>query len=114
MALAVGRATRKSAELLGAAADAGDTDAQFALGLLYLLGRGVDKNLGEAFQLFGCAAEAGDEQAAMFRDMAAENLARDQVKQRMIEEACVEGMNEAERRQRFPKPQLVKSDGDAG
>ncbi len=40
MALAVGRATRKSAELLGAAADAGDTEAQFALGLLYLLGRG--------------------------------------------------------------------------
>ncbi len=114
MALAVGRATRKSADLLGAAANAGDTDAQFALGLLYLLGRGVYKLLGEAFHLCGRAAEAGADQAATFRDMAAENLARDQIKQRMVEKASVEGMKEAERRQRFPKPQLVKSDGDAG
>ncbi len=42
MALAVGRAMDKSAELLRGAAQAGDSEAQFALALLYLLGRGVE------------------------------------------------------------------------
>ena len=49
MALAVGRAMDKSAELMQGAAQAGDSEAQFALALLYLLGRGVEKNSGEAF-----------------------------------------------------------------
>ena len=76
MALAVGRAMDKSAELLRAAAEAGDSEAQFALALLNLLGRGVEQNAGEAFRLFGLASDAGDEQAASFRDLAAEQLAR--------------------------------------
>ncbi len=110
MALAVGRAMDKSAELLRAAAQAGDSEAQFALALLYLLGRGVEQNSGEAFKLFGLALDAGDEQAATFRDMAAEQLAREQINQQQNKEAAVHVMKEAKRRQRYPKPRIVKSD----
>ena len=110
MALAVVRAMDKSAALLGAAADAGDTEARFALGLLYMLGRGVEKNLGEAFKLFGLAADAGDEQAAVFRGMAAEELAREQVGKRLMKDATVAVMKGAKRRQRYSKPRIVKFD----
>ena len=109
MILAVGRAMDKSAALLSAAADAGDTEARFALGLLYMLGRGVEKNLGEAFKLFGLAADAGDQQAAVFRGMVAEELAREQAGKRLMQEATVAVMKEAKRRQRYPKPRVVKS-----
>ncbi len=110
MALAVGRAMDKSAELLRGAAQAGDSEAQFALALLYLLGRGVTQNLGEAFRLFGLALDAGDEQAATFRDMAAEQLAREQINQQKMKEAAVHVLKEAKRQQRYPKPHIVKSD----
>ena len=110
MTQAVGRAMDKSAALLRAASDAGDTEAGFALGLLYMLGRGVEKNLGEAFKLFGLAADAGDEQAAVFRGMAAEELAREQAGKRLMKDATVAVMKEAKRRQRYPKPRIVKSD----
>ena len=110
MALAVGRAMGKSAELLGIAADAGDTEARFALGLLYMLGRGVEQNLGEAFRLFGLAADAGDEQAEVFRGMAAEKLAREEVGKHLMEEAGAAIVKDAKRKKRFPKPRIVKSD----
>lgn len=110
MGLAVSRAMGKSAELLGAAADAGDAEAQFALGLLYLLGRGVDKNLGEAFKLFGLAGAAGDAQAKTFQGMAAEQLAREQADQQLMTDAAVQVMTDAKRRQRYPRPRIVKSE----
>ncbi len=110
MALAVGRAMDKSARLLRAAAEAGDSDAQFALALLNLLGRGVERNAGEAFRLFGLASDAGDEQAASFRDMAAEQMARAQIDRQLLNDAAVHDMKEATRRQRFPKPRIVESD----
>ena len=110
MALAVNRAMGKSAELLRSAAEAGDSEAQFAFALLNLLGRGVEKNAGEAFRLFGLAVDAGDEQAASFRDMAAEQLAREQIDQQHLKEAAVHVMEEAKRKQRFPKPRIVESD----
>ena len=110
MALAVGRAMDKSAELLRAAAEAGDSEAQFALALLNLLGRGVEKNPGEAFRLFGLASDAGDEQAASFRDLAAEQLAREQIDQQRLNDAAVHVMKEAKRQQRFPKPRIVEPD----
>ena len=110
MALAVGRAMDKAAELLRGAAQEGDSEAQFALALLYLLGRGVEKNLGEAFRLFGLALAAGDEKAAPFRDMAAEQLAHEQINQQKLKEAAVHVMTEAKRRQRYPKPRIIKSD----
>ncbi len=110
MALAAGRAMDKSAELLRAAAEAGDSEAQFALALLYLLGRGVEQHSGEALRLFGLALDAGDEQAATFRDMAAEQLAREQINRQQMTEAAVHVMKEAKRQQRYPKPRIVKSD----
>ena len=100
----------KSAELLRTAVDKGDHEAEFALGLLYLLGRGVDKDAGEAFKLFGLAVDAGDTQATHFRDMAAEHLAQDQAKQRKSEDTARAAEKDAERRHRYPKPKLVKKE----
>ncbi len=110
MAVAVGRAMAKSAALLDAAAEAGDTEARFALGLLTMLGRGVEENLGEAFRLFGLAAEAGDEQAEIFRGLTAEKLARQEVSKQLMEEAGAAIVKEAKRKKRYPKPRIVKSD----
>ena len=110
MTLAVGRAMDKSAALLRVAADAGDTEARFALGLLYMLGRSVEKNLGEAIHLFGLAADDGDEQAVVFRGLAIEQLAREQAGDRLMKEATVAVMKNAKRRQKFPKPHIVELD----
>ena len=110
MTQAVGRAMDKSAALLRTASDAGDTEARFALGLFYMLGRGVEKNLGEAIRLFGLAVDGGDELAGVFRGLAADQLAREQAGERLMKEATVAVMQDARRRQRFPKPHIVKSD----
>ena len=110
MAVAVGRAMAKSAELLAAAAEDGDTEARFALGLLHMLGRGVEENLGEAFRLFGLAAEAGDQQAEIFRGMTAEKLARKEVANHLLEEAGAAIVKDAKRRKRYPKPRIVEPD----
>ena len=110
LANAVARAMDKSAELLRSAANDGDNEARFALGLLYLLGRGVEKNADEAFKMFSQALDGGDAEAAHFRDMAAESLAREQTKERDTEDAARAAMKEAKRRQRFPKPRLAKPD----
>lgn len=97
----------KSAALLGEAADGGDAEAQFALGLLYLLGRGVERSLGEALKLFRLAADQGDAQAEIFKGVAAEQLAREQINTRDIEEAATAAMKDAKRRRKFPKPRIV-------
>ena len=110
MALAVGRAMNKSAELLRSAAKAGDAEAQFALALLYLLGRGVKQNSGEAFRLFGLAHDAGAEQAETFRDMAAAQLAQEQQNRQDITEGAAHVLMEAKRQNEFPKPKIVEPD----
>ena len=109
LAQAIVRAMDKSAALLATAADLGDAEAQFALGLLHLLGRGVDRNFGEALKLFRLAADQGDAQAEIFKGMAAEQLAREQIAKRDIEEAAVVAIKDAKRRRKFPKPRIVKS-----
>lgn len=86
IALAVGRAMGKSAESWAAAAQAGDGEAQFALALRHLLGRGVTKNAAEAFRLFGLALESGDERASTFRDLAAQQMAIEQISARQMAE----------------------------
>ena len=100
----------KSAELLLAAVEDGDNEARFALGLLYLLGRGVEKDAGKAMYLFSLADEAGDTQAAHFRDMASKHLNQDEDKKRDSDKSARAAIKEAQRRQRFPKPKLVKND----
>ena len=100
----------KSAELLSDAVEAGDNEARFALGLLYLLGRGVEKDAGKAMHLFSLADEAGDTQAAHFRNMAAGHLNQDKDKNRDSDESTRAAIKEAQRRQRFPKPKLVEKD----
>jgi len=53
----------KAAEWLGKAAEQGHAEAQYYLGCLYGRGRGVEKDLERAFELFGKAAGQGDEHA---------------------------------------------------
>ncbi len=86
IALAVGGAMGKSAELWAAAAQAGDGEAKFALALRYLLGRGVTKNAAEAFRLFGEALDSGDERATTFRGLAAQQMALEQISERQMAE----------------------------
>jgi len=108
MAQAVVRAMDKSAALLDEAAEDGDAEAQFSLGLLYLLGRGVECNLGEALKLFRLAADQDDAQAEIFKGIAAERMAREQIANRDMEEAAAAAMKDAKRRRKFPKPRIVK------
>lgn len=110
MARGVARAMKKATSLLQKAADSGDAEAQFSLALLYLIGRGVEQNPGEAFKLFSLAEKAGDEDATAFRDIAAEELARQSRAENLRNEAVLATMMDAKRRQLFPKPRLVKSD----
>ncbi len=110
MARGVARAMEKATALLQQAADSGDAEAQFALGLLYLIGRGVEQSPGEAFKLFGLAEKAGDKDAAVFREVAAEELARTSKVEQLRNEAALATMLDAKRRQLFPKPKLIKSD----
>ena len=60
--------------------------------------------------MFGLALDAGGEQAATFRDMAAEQLAREQINQQQMKDATVHVMKEPKPRQRYPKPRIVKAD----
>lgn len=110
MALAVARAMDKSAALLRGAAEAGDSEAQFSLALLYLLGRGVKQNVAEAFRLFGLASDAGAEQAADFQDIAAEQMAREAKSRMDLRDGAAYVLKDAKRRKEFPKPKIVKSD----
>ena len=55
----------EAAELYRAAAEQGDSAAQFALGRMYYSGKGVEKDPGEAVRLFALAAEQGELQAMM-------------------------------------------------
>jgi uncharacterized protein len=108
LAQAVVRAMDKSATLLATAAEGGDVEAQFALGLLHLLGRGVDRNLGEALKLFRLAADQGDEQSEILKGIAAEQLAREHIATRDRQDAAVAAIKDAKRRRKFPKPRIVK------
>ena len=110
MAKAVGRAMAKSAALLRVAADAGDSEARFALGLLTLTGRGVERHPGEAYSLLNLAARDGDAQAAALRDVAAEQLAQAEADRRLLTDAAAHVMKNAVRQRRFPKPRLVEPD----
>ncbi len=42
--------------------------------------------------------------------MAAEHMAREQIDQQQMKDAAVHVMKEAKRRQRYPKPHIVKAD----
>jgi TPR repeat protein len=110
VARAAARAMVKSSAVLEKAAAAGDAEAQFALGLHYLLGRGVETNVGKAFELLTLAAEAHVEDADYFKDIAAAELARLEGTERERGEAAVARLLEAKRRELFPKPVLIQTD----
>lgn len=104
------RASAKSVAVLREAARAGDAEAQFALGLLYLLGRGVDTDFGEAVRLLSFAVDAKIEDAEYFLDLAGEQLARQRAGNRVHAESIVSDLMDAKRRELFPKPRLVVRD----
>lgn len=51
------------------AASQGQADAMFMLGVLYLKGRGVNKDTGKAWQLIKNAAERGSQEALNFLEL---------------------------------------------
>jgi len=63
------------------AAVQGSTDAQFNLGILYSRGRGVPQDLVQAYVLFELASTNGDADAIESRDIVAEKMKPEQIKQ---------------------------------
>lgn len=55
----------EAGKLLRQAADAGNADGMYGLGMMYQMGRGMSPNLGEAVKFFQQAAEKGQPQAQM-------------------------------------------------
>ena len=102
------RATEKSTALLKRAADGGDRDAAFALGVLLLLGRGIETDFREAQRMLNIAVEAGIEDAVHFRELAEEQLNRHESECFKQGEAAVEALLDAKRRELFPPLRLVE------
>ena len=61
------------------AADQGDADAQFNLGLMYYNGEGVPKNDAEAYFWWNLAAAQGNADAKTNRDIVEKKMTRDQI-----------------------------------
>jgi hypothetical protein len=61
------------------AAEAGDSDAQASLGLAYLAGRGVAKDLQQAYFWLELAAVKGEDIAIKTRDLAAKEMSAEQI-----------------------------------
>ncbi len=57
-----------AAHWFGKAANSGLVDSQYNLAILYEIGRGVERDLKEAYKWFALAARAGDREAARRRD----------------------------------------------
>lgn len=60
------------------AAQQGDIDAQYGMGLIYAEGRGVDQDEARAFYWLTCAAEQGDRGADVLRKTVAAGMTREQ------------------------------------
>jgi TPR repeat protein len=61
------------------AADQGDVDAQFNLGVMYAEGEGVEQDYVTAYTWYNIAAAKGDTQAATWKDNTAKQLTPDQI-----------------------------------
>jgi len=75
----------------------GDVDAQFAMGLIYAEGRGVEIDLAQAHYWLSLAVEQGDSDAALLRNL---------VGSRMTDDDC----RAAERLRRGPNLGAVRAD----
>jgi TPR repeat protein len=62
-------------------AEQGNVDAQYALGLAYAEGRGIEPDNVQAYMWLSLAVEQGDEDARMLRYIVAENMSLEQVRQ---------------------------------
>lgn len=71
----------KAFEILGAAAAAGDADAQFMMGRMYARGLGVLQDFVLSHHWYNLAASQGQRMAARARDALAENMTPEQIAQ---------------------------------
>jgi TPR repeat protein len=101
------RAQVIAAANLKRAADRGDVDAAFALGVHYLLGRGVKTDFAQALSLLDRAADAGLEDAVYFRDLALEQLEREHANSNVADSIVT--LMDAKRREFFPRPSLIEA-----
>ena len=65
------------------AAEQGHISAQYRLGLRYVRGRGVPKNIVQAYMWWSLAALEGHQKAGGFRDSAARMMTPDQIARAM-------------------------------
>jgi TPR repeat protein len=61
------------------AAQQGDIDAQYGMGLIYAEGRGVDQDEAKAFYWLTCAIEQGDSGADVLRKVVAAGMTEEQI-----------------------------------
>ncbi|MFK7903250.1 MAG: peptidoglycan-binding protein, partial [Nitratireductor sp.] len=71
---------KQAIDLFTKAANLGVKDSQVNLGILYTQGMGTDKNLEEAYKWFSVASRAGDKDAGKKRDIVANALRPEQLK----------------------------------
>ena len=76
------------------AANQGDGEAQYNLGLSYVKGLGVTQNDLEAYFWFNLAAAQGIKQAASLRDAEASRLSREEISERQRRAAAFVPKNE--------------------
>lgn len=62
-------------------AEQGNVDAQYALGLAYAEGRGIEPDNVQAYMWLSLAVEQGDEDAKTLRYIVAEHMTREDVRQ---------------------------------
>lgn len=110
VALAAERAQSISVAVLKRAAYRGDMDAVFALGVHYLLGRGVQTDFTQALSLLDRAADADIEDAAYFRDLALDQLKHESAISPQDRADEVAALMEAKRSELFPALKLVDAE----
>lgn len=64
--------------LVRAAAEQGDVDALYAMGLIYAEGRGVEVDLSEAHYWLSLAVDAGDRDAVQLRNLVGPQMTEDE------------------------------------
>jgi TPR repeat protein len=70
---------KEAVKLFRMAAEAGDSDAQASLGLAYLAGRGVAKDLQQSYFWLELAAVKGEDIAIKTRDLVAKEMTPAQI-----------------------------------
>ena len=77
--LMIGASDPEQVTIVTAAAEQGEMNAQFALGLIYAEGRGIEPSPARAYYWFSRAGEQGDNYALTLRNVVQQELSLEQI-----------------------------------